>query len=114
MCNGPTVTNYYTLTYIIAKNTIALAYMCCWPESAVLHIILLPRTAFGMKFVGCPVIIHNIKYQRNALIFNVCFVFNQDINTAIYGPVVKKLAAYMIQLEVRGSHCHIRTLRRWQ
>ena len=58
------------------------------------------RTAFGKKFVGCPVVIDNTKYKRNALIFNVCFVLNQDTNTASYGPVVKKLAAYMIQLEV--------------
>ena len=61
------------------------------------------RTAFGKKFVGCPVVIDNTKYKRNALIFNVCFVLNQDTNTASYGPVVKKLAAYMVQLEVKGA-----------
>ena len=44
--------------------------------------------------------IEHQRYKRNALIFNICFVFNQDVNTADYVPVVKKLAAYMIQLEV--------------
>ncbi|XP_076468696.1 GATOR1 complex protein NPRL2-like [Babylonia areolata] len=60
---------------------------------------LITVTAFGKKFVGCPVFIDDAKYERNALIFNVCFVFNEDVNTGSYGPVVKKLAHYMVQLE---------------
>lgn len=58
------------------------------------------RNAFGLKFVGCPVCIDNPKYKRNALIFNLNFVFSESTNTASYGAVVKKLAGYMIQLEV--------------
>jgi len=61
------------------------------------------RTSFGNKFIGCPISIDNDKYKRNALIFNVCFTFDEDTNTAHYGPVVKKLADYMTQLEVRSS-----------
>ncbi|XP_070192729.1 GATOR1 complex protein NPRL2-like [Littorina saxatilis] len=64
---------------------------------------LITVTAFGKKFVGCPVVIDNTKYKRNALIFNVSFVFDKDINTATYGPIVKKLAAYMVQLEMESQ-----------
>lgn len=64
---------------------------------------LVTVTAFGKKFVGCPVCIEDKKYKRNALIFNLCFVFNEDFNTTSYGPVVKKLAAYLIQLEVESN-----------
>ncbi|KAK7503525.1 hypothetical protein BaRGS_00005064 [Batillaria attramentaria] len=64
---------------------------------------LVTVTAFGKKFVGCPVCIDNKKYKRNALIFNLCFVFSEEFNTASYGPVVKKLAAYMIQLELENE-----------
>ncbi|XP_012935060.1 GATOR complex protein NPRL2 [Aplysia californica] len=61
---------------------------------------LITMTSFGNKFVGCPISIDNDKYKRNALIFNVCFTFDEDTNTAHYGPVVKKLADYMTQLEI--------------
>lgn len=60
---------------------------------------LITMTAFGNKFVGCPIYIEDGKYKRNALIFNVCFTFDEDTNTAEYSPVVKKLAGYMTQLE---------------
>ena len=59
------------------------------------------RNALGHKIVGCPVCIEDKKYERNALMFNVCFVFDSSTRlTHIYGPAVRKLATYLTQLEV--------------
>ncbi|KAK2142866.1 hypothetical protein LSH36_903g00084 [Paralvinella palmiformis] len=53
----------------------------------------------GHKIVGCPVYIENPKYDRNKLIFNLCFVFDCQTNTLRYESVVKKLAGYLTTLE---------------
>jgi hypothetical protein len=58
------------------------------------------RNALGYKIVGCPVSIGDTKYQRNALMFNLCFVFGQSVDTSNHEPVVKKLASYLTQIEV--------------
>ena len=63
----------------------------------------LTRTSFEHKFIGCPIYIEHDKYKRNALIFNVCFTFDEKTNTTHYCPVVKKLADYMTQLEVSNE-----------
>lgn len=34
--------------------------------------------------------------------FNLCFVFEQDVDTINHEPVVKKLASYLTQIEVSG------------
>ncbi|XP_055883687.1 GATOR complex protein NPRL2-like isoform X2 [Biomphalaria glabrata] len=60
---------------------------------------IITLTSFGCKFVGCPVCIDNSKYQRNAFIFNICFVFNEGSSSTPYCSVVKKLASYLTQLE---------------
>ncbi|KAH3819040.1 hypothetical protein DPMN_120770, partial [Dreissena polymorpha] len=64
---------------------------------------LITVNTLGHKIVGCPVYIDNKKYDRNALIFNCCFLFDCDTRTARYEPVVKKLAAYFTQLELESS-----------
>ncbi|KAH9505029.1 Nitrogen permease regulator-like 2 [Bulinus truncatus] len=61
---------------------------------------LITVTSFDNKFVGCPIYIENTKYQRNAFIFNICFVFNEDTDSEPYCSVVKKLADYLTQLEI--------------
>lgn len=53
--------------------------------------------------MGCPVIIDNKKYKRNALIFNLCMVFDTSVNTEKYEGIVKKLAGYLRTLEVTLS-----------
>ena len=58
------------------------------------------RNALGNKIMGCPVCIDNPKYARNALIFNLCFVFDTTSQPRRYEPVVKKLASYLVALEV--------------
>lgn len=52
------------------------------------------------KILGCPIYIDNKNYARNALIFNVCFVFDTKTNTVPYENVVKKLAGYFTTLEI--------------
>ncbi|XP_031573687.1 GATOR complex protein NPRL2-like [Actinia tenebrosa] len=59
--------------------------------------------ALNYKFVGCPVSIENAKYSRNALLFNVCFVFGSTSDTISYEGVVKKLANYLTTLELEDG-----------
>lgn len=54
----------------------------------------------GKKIIGCPVIIENPKYARNAYIFNLIFVMDSQTETIKYESVVKKLASYLKQIEV--------------
>ena len=60
---------------------------------------LITLKAFDYKFLGCSVGIENAKYSRNALLFNVCFVLDEEICTDKYEGVVKKLVAYLKTLE---------------
>ncbi|KAI0207176.1 GATOR complex protein NPRL2 [Lamellibrachia satsuma] len=53
----------------------------------------------GHKIIGYPVCIENTKYERNALIFNLCFVFDAVTSVLCYEPVVTKLAGYLSTLE---------------
>lgn len=64
---------------------------------------LMTVNALGYKIVGCPVSIGDTKYQRNALMFNLCFVFEQDVDTINHEPVVKKLASYLTQIELESG-----------
>lgn len=63
--------------------------------------IIFYRNALKHKVVGCPVSIENAKYSRNALLFNVCFVFGENADTVCYEGVVRKLAGYLTTLEVK-------------
>ncbi|CAG2246562.1 NPRL2 [Mytilus edulis] len=61
---------------------------------------LITLNTLGKKVIGCPVIIENPKYARNAYIFNLFFVMDSKTETTKYEPVVKKLASYLKQIEV--------------
>ena len=54
------------------------------------------------KVMSMPVIIESNRYERNALIFNVGFVFAIADDTTCYEPVVRKVAKTLRTLEVRG------------
>jgi hypothetical protein len=56
--------------------------------------------ALGYKIVGYPVAIHDKKYLRNYLMFNLCFVCRSKARTVQFEPIVKKLAEYLVTLEV--------------
>lgn len=43
------------------------------------------------------------KYERNALLFNLCFVFEKDAATAAYEQVVRKMARVLKSLEVESE-----------
>ncbi|KAG9511070.1 GATOR complex protein NPRL2, partial [Fragariocoptes setiger] len=61
---------------------------------------LLTVNALGLKIIGYPVGLCNTRYARNRLIFNLCFVCKPFMRTFQYEPIVKKLANYLINLEL--------------
>ncbi|OWZ02385.1 hypothetical protein PHMEG_00026066 [Phytophthora megakarya] len=52
-----------------------------------------------MKIVGYPVCIEDDKYHRNALLFNIGFVFDEHVETAPYRPILRKLGALVEGME---------------
>jgi len=65
---------------------------------------LISLKAFGYSFMGYPIIITNKKYQRNQIIFNVVFVFDEADDVQHFEPVVTKLADYMRILELEAAY----------
>lgn len=62
--------------------------------------------AFDWTLIGYPVCISDAKYHRNALIFNVVFLFDRVENYAqssllSYEAIVKKVAQVFRTLEVK-------------
>ncbi|KAI9091758.1 nitrogen permease regulator 2 [Phlyctochytrium arcticum] len=55
------------------------------------------------KVMGYPVSIQDAKYERNALLFNLCFVFEQGRETGSYEQVVRKMARVLRSLEVESE-----------
>jgi hypothetical protein len=65
---------------------------------------LISLNAFGWTVLGYPVYMQHAKYHRNALLFNLCFVFEHvDNYTASplvsFEPIVRKFAAVLTTLE---------------
>jgi hypothetical protein len=54
----------------------------------------------GNKIVGHPCMITSDKYERNALIFNLCLVFESGQNVDPYIAIVEKLARVLRNLEL--------------
>lgn len=57
----------------------------------------------GHKILGYPVGIDNPKYDRNSLIFNLCFVCDSGSRTLQYESLVKKLSGYLVSLEMESG-----------
>lgn len=55
--------------------------------------------ALGHKIIGYPIRIDNSRYERNAYLFNLCFVCDSWSKTVQYEPVVKKLAEHLTIME---------------
>ncbi|KAF9961791.1 Nitrogen permease regulator 2 [Modicella reniformis] len=51
------------------------------------------------KVVGFPINLEHKKFERNALIFNLVFIFDKDAETSSYEPVVRKMARVLKALE---------------
>lgn len=64
---------------------------------------LITISVLGKKVIGCPIIIENPKYERNAYFFNLCFVMDSTEETIKYETVVKKLASYLKQIETENE-----------
>ncbi|XP_067008967.1 GATOR1 complex protein NPRL2 isoform X1 [Anabrus simplex] len=57
-------------------------------------------TLYESKILGFPVRIDNKKYARNAFYFNLCFVCDAWARSVQYETVVKKLADYLMTMEL--------------
>ncbi len=98
---GPKLTCQVPADYITKEEFDSLhVYVITKPE---LQSRVITVNALGHKIVGCPVFIDNPKYARNALIFNVCFVFESSTDTVQYEEVVKKVALYFTTLELEDG-----------
>ncbi|GAA5862907.1 hypothetical protein JCM3774_006683 [Rhodotorula dairenensis] len=72
---------------------------------------LITKATRTSKILGFPIRIvdeekyHGSKsvYNRNAFIFNVCFVFERDAELSVYEPVVRKTGRSLSALEERSS-----------
>lgn len=64
---------------------------------------MLTLTTLGLKVKGYPNKIENSKYERNALIFNLCFVFKPEARTSPYEPLILKLSEYLHSLETENG-----------
>ncbi|EQC27174.1 hypothetical protein SDRG_14977 [Saprolegnia diclina VS20] len=52
-----------------------------------------------IKIVGYPVCIEDDKYHRNALLFNIGFVFQRSMDSTPYKPILRKLGSLMESME---------------
>jgi len=55
--------------------------------------------ALGKKVIGCPIILKDPKYSRNAYYFNTCFVCDAWARTVQYEQVLVKFAEFFNLLE---------------
>jgi len=55
------------------------------------------------KVMGFPVYIKDNKYDRNAFMFNLSFVFDREADTSSYEPVVRKVARVLTSLETENE-----------
>ncbi|KAJ6225375.1 hypothetical protein RDWZM_003920 [Blomia tropicalis] len=94
---GPILKYQHPIDYI-SKETFESLIVYLIPKSE-LHGKLITINAFGHKILGYPVSINDPKYNRNQLIFNLCFVFSDYSRTTQYEPIIQKLAHYLIDLE---------------
>lgn len=56
-----------------------------------------------LKIVGYPVCIEDDKYHRNALLFNIGFVFDSHVETEPYRPILRKLGTLMESMEKESA-----------
>lgn len=60
-------------------------------------------TIGSFKICGLPVAIEDSKYDRNCLLFNLCFVFNIDDDTSVFEGVVRKMSRELSSLELESE-----------
>ncbi|RWS25154.1 nitrogen permease regulator 2-like protein [Leptotrombidium deliense] len=95
---GPKIAYQVPEDYVSKENFDSLSvYLIPKPE---LQGRLITVNACNMKIIGFPCGIDHQKYSRNRLLFNLCFVFEPTMRTVQYEPIVKKLANYLVHLEL--------------
>ena len=61
-------------------------------------------TVGSFQICGLPVAIEDPKYDRNCLLFNLCFVFNADDDTSVFEGVVRKMSRELTSLELESEY----------
>jgi nitrogen permease regulator 2-like protein len=54
--------------------------------------------------LGCPISIQDRKYERNAFLFNLCLVFDDQAELDVFRRIVPKIAFVLRISEVNGCH----------
>lgn len=72
------------------------------PKAALCNRLVTISTT-NYKIMGFPVLIQGDKYERNALLFNLCFVFNKNASVISYEQIVTKIARVLQSLEVESE-----------
>lgn len=58
----------------------------------------------GKIILGCPMCINNDKeYERNAKIFNMCFLFDINEDIECYKPIIRKLNNVIKKVEIESG-----------
>jgi hypothetical protein len=71
-------------------------YLIPKPELARRHLTL---NVNGKKICGYSIIIDDVKYPRNQLMFNMCFVCYPWSRTVQFEPAIRKFSEYLVMLE---------------
>ncbi|XP_070377595.1 GATOR1 complex protein NPRL2 isoform X4 [Dermacentor albipictus] len=94
---GPKIMYQVPVNYISEETFSAISvYLIPKPE---LQHKLITVNMCEMKVIGYPVGIDSAEYDRNRLMFNLCFVCDAKMRTIQYEPIVRKLANYLTTLE---------------
>ncbi|KFM61099.1 Nitrogen permease regulator 2-like protein, partial [Stegodyphus mimosarum] len=95
------------ITFQVPNNYVSKELFDCYvcyiiPKEELQRNIITINTREG-KIIGYPIHIENTKYPRNRLIFNLCFVCDSSKRTMQYEPIVRKLANYLVKLELEDG-----------
>ncbi|KAM7289188.1 GATOR complex protein NPRL2 isoform X1 [Ixodes scapularis] len=94
---GPKITYQVPVNYI-SEETFSSISVYLIPKPELQHKLMTVNMC-EMKVIGYPVGIDSAQYDRNRLMFNLCFVCDAKMRTIQYEPIVRKLANYLITLE---------------
>ncbi|KAJ3276116.1 Nitrogen permease regulator 2 [Terramyces sp. JEL0728] len=72
------------------------------PKSALCNQLVTISTT-NFRIMGYPVLLQDPKYERNALLFNLCFVFKKTVNIFSFEQIVTKIARVLRALEVESE-----------
>lgn len=64
---------------------------------------LITVTAFGHKIMSYPLSVEDNKYDRNAFLFTIGFIFAEEEDTRPYHSVLRKLGNTLLSLEVEAG-----------